>query len=54
MQVILHADAHSKDVGRLLKTLFKHRASFQERGIALPRPRHYRQLLSATVKALAK
>ena len=54
MQVILHAGAHCTHAGRLLKTLFKSRASFQERGIGLPRPRHYRQLLSATVKALAK
>jgi hypothetical protein len=54
MQVILHAGAHCTDDGRLLKTLFKNRAAFQERGIALPRPRHYRQLLSATVKALSK
>ncbi|WP_245830748.1 hypothetical protein [Planktotalea arctica] len=54
MQIILHAGAHSTDEGRLLKTLFRNRAAFQERGIALPRPRHYRQLLSATVKALSK
>ena len=54
MQVILHAGAHCTDDGRLLKTLFKNRETFQQRGIALPRPRHYRQLLSATVKALAK
>ena len=54
MQVILHAGAHCTDEGRLLKTIFKNRAPFQERGIALPRPRHYRQLLSATIKALAK
>ena len=54
MQVILHAGAHCTDEGRLLKTIFKNRAPFQERGIALPHPRHYRQLLSATIKALAK
>ena len=54
MQVILHAGAHCTDDSKLLKTLFKNRAAFQERGIGLPRPRHYRQLLSATVKALAK
>lgn len=54
MQVILHAGAHCTDDGRLLKTLFKNRAAFQACGIALPRPRHYRQLLSATVKALSK
>lgn len=54
MQIILHAGAHSTDEGRLLKTLFRNKAAFQERGIALPRPRHYRQLLSATVKALSK
>ena len=54
MQVILHAGAHCTDDGRLLKTLFKNRAAFQVRGITLPRPRHYRQLLSATVKALSK
>ena len=54
MQVILHAGAHCTDDGRILKTLFKNRSAFQARGIALPRPRHYRQLLSATVKALSK
>jgi len=54
MQVILHAGAHCTDDGRLLKTLFKNRDAFQQSGIALPRPRHYRQLLNATVKALSK
>jgi len=54
MQVILHAGAHCTDDGKLLKTLFKNRDAFMERGIALPRPRHYRQLLTATVKALSK
>ncbi len=54
MQVILHAGAHCTDDGKLLKTLFKNRDAFQQRGIALPRPRHYRQLLNATVKALSK
>lgn len=54
MQVILHAGAHCTDDGRLLKTLFKNRDAFQASGIALPRPRHYRQLLNATIKALSK
>lgn len=54
MQVILHAGAHCTDDGRLLKTLFKNRAAFQACGIVLPHPRHYRQLLRATVKALSK
>jgi hypothetical protein len=54
MQVILHAGAHCTDDGKLLKSLFKNREAFQKRGIVLPKPRHYRQLLSATVKALAK
>jgi hypothetical protein len=54
MQVILHAGAHCTDDGKLLKSLFKNREAFQKRGIALPKPRHYRQLLSATVKALSK
>ncbi|MGH1578732.1 hypothetical protein [Planktotalea sp.] len=54
MQVILHAGVHCTDDGKLLKTLFKNRAAFQEQGIALPRPRHYRQLLGATIKALSK
>lgn len=54
MQVILHAGAHCTDDSKLLKTLFKNRAEFQQRGIALPKPRHYRQLLNATIKALAK
>lgn len=54
MQAILHAGAHCTDDGKLLKTLFKNRAAFQEQGIALPRPRHYRQLLNAIIKALSK
>lgn len=54
MQVILHAGAHCTDESKLLKTLFKNRAAFEARGISMPRPRQYRQLLSATVKALAK
>lgn len=54
MQVVLHAGAHCTDEGKLLKTLFKNRAAFAERGIAMPKPRHYRQLLGATIKALSK
>lgn len=54
MHVVLHAGAHCTDDSRMLKTLFKNREAFAARGISLPRPRHYRQLLSATVKALSK
>jgi len=54
MHIVLHAGAHCTDDSRLLKTLFKNRAEFSERGISMPRPRHYRQLLTATVRALSK
>lgn len=54
MHVILHAGAHFTDEGRLLTTLFKNRRIAGEHGVAMPRPRHYRQLLTATVKALSK
>jgi len=54
MHIVLHAGAHCTDDDKLLKTLFKNQAAFAERGIALPRPRHYRQLLTQTIKALSK
>ncbi len=54
MHVVLHAGAHCTDESRLLKTLFKNRQKLAENGVSLPRPRHYRQLLTETVKALSK
>lgn len=54
MHIALHAGAHCTDEGRLIKTLFKNRAGFAEQGIAMPRPRHYRQLLLQTIKAIAQ
>jgi hypothetical protein len=54
MHVILHAGAHCTDDGRLLRALFKSRRAFAARGIGLPKPRHYRQLLGGTIKALSK
>ncbi|MEM9580949.1 MAG: hypothetical protein AAF891_09710 [Pseudomonadota bacterium] len=54
MHVVLHAGAHCTDDSKLLKTLFKNSGALADRGVALPRPRHYRQLLTNTVKALSK
>lgn len=54
MNIVLHAGAHCTDDDRLLKTLFKNKKALLEQGVALPKPRHYRQLLNATIKALAQ
>lgn len=54
MHIILHAGAHCTDEGKILSTLFKNRTSLSERGIAMPKPRNYRQLLLGTIKALSK
>ena len=52
MQVVLHAGAHFTEEERLLKCLLSNRESFSQRGIAVPGPGKYRDLIRHTLHAL--
>lgn len=54
MQIIFHAGAHATDDERLIKCLLRNKALFYKRGIAVPGPGRYRQLLRDTTVALSK
>lgn len=54
MHIILHAGTLATDDGRLMKTLARNAESFAARGIALPDPARYRQLLRDTVVSMRR
>lgn len=53
MQVIVHTGAHCTDDDRLLKCLLRNKQSFSRRGIAVPGPGKYRELLGHSFRAMA-
>ncbi|MGY3438093.1 MULTISPECIES: hypothetical protein [unclassified Marinovum] len=52
MKVILHAGAHATDDNKLLHGLLRNADSLRARGVAVPGPSRYRQLLSGSLNAL--
>lgn len=52
MKIVFHAGAHCTDDDRILKCLLRNREGFSQRGIAVPGPGKYRELLKDTFKAL--
>lgn len=54
MQIVLHAGAHYTDEGRLLSSLKKNRDLLDQRGIALPAPRTYRNQIRDTLGNMKK
>ena len=52
MQIVLHAGAHFTEEERLFKTLLRNKADFAQRGVAVPGPSKYRQLLRETMTAM--
>lgn len=54
MKIILHAGAHATDDDRLLRCLLRNADDLRHKGVAIPGPSHYRQLLSGALSALSK
>ena len=52
MQIIFHTGAHFTDDDRLMKCLLRNKDDFAKRGIAVPGPGKYRQLLRSTLRAM--
>jgi hypothetical protein len=52
MQVIFHCGAHFTDDDRLIKCLLRNKEGFAKRGIAVPGPGRYRDLLRNTLGAM--
>ncbi len=52
MQVVFHTGAHCTDEDRLLKCLLRNKQDFSQRGIAVPGPSRYRDLLGQTFRAM--
>lgn len=52
MQVILHTGAHFTDDDRLIKCLLRNKGDFAQRGVSVPGPSTYRNLLKETLNAL--
>lgn len=52
MQLVLHAGAHFTEEERLLKCLLSNREAFSKRGVAVPGPGKYRDLIRHTLHAL--
>lgn len=52
MKVILHAGAHFTEEERLLKCLLSNREAFSARGVSVPGPGKYRDLIRHTLHAL--
>ena len=52
MQIIFHTGAHFTDDDRLMKCLLRNKDDFAKRGISVPGPGKYRQLLRATLQAM--
>jgi hypothetical protein len=52
MQIIIHTGAHFTDEDRLMKCLLRNKDDFAKRGVAVPGPGKYRQLLRSTLGAM--
>lgn len=52
MQVVLHTGLHGTDSDRLFKTLLRNREDLRAKGVAIPGPGKYRQLISEMLNAL--
>lgn len=52
MQIAYHLGVHGTDEDRLVRALVKNRGTLAARGIAVPSPRAYRQLLPKVAKTL--
>jgi hypothetical protein len=52
MELVLHAGAHFTEEERLMKCLLRNKDLFQQRGIAVPGPGKYRNLLRETMVAM--
>lgn len=52
MELVLHAGAHFTEEERLMKCLLRNKDMFQQRGIAVPGPGKYRNLLRETMAAM--
>ncbi|MEY8830502.1 hypothetical protein AB9K34_19190 [Sedimentitalea sp. XS_ASV28] len=53
MQVIIHTGAHCTDGDRILKCLLRNKQAFADRGIAVPGPGRYRELLGHSFRAMS-
>lgn len=54
MKIILHAGAHATDDDKLLRCLLRNVDDLRHRGVAIPGPSRYRQLLGGSLNALSK
>ncbi|TNF21761.1 MAG: hypothetical protein EP318_05660 [Rhodobacteraceae bacterium] len=54
MKIVLHAGAHATDDDRLLRCLLRNADDLRDKGVAIPGPSRYRQLLSGALSALSK
>jgi hypothetical protein len=54
MRIVYHLGAHCTDEERLIKCLLKNRGALAARGIAVPGPSRYRNLLRETANALGR
>ena len=52
MQIVFHTGAHFTDEDRLMKCLLRNKDDFAKRGISVPGPGRYRQLLRSTLGAM--
>ncbi|MDK3073640.1 hypothetical protein QO034_11000 [Sedimentitalea sp. JM2-8] len=52
MHVILHTGVHCTDEDRILKCLLRNHQEFSDRGVAVPGPGKYRDLLGQTFRAM--
>lgn len=53
MQIVFHTGAHATSEDRLLKCLLKNKDGFAKKGVAVPGPSRYRELIKDSCKALA-
>ncbi|MBJ6371460.1 hypothetical protein [Sedimentitalea arenosa] len=52
MQIILHTGAHGTDNDKLLRCLLRNQQQFAARGVSVPGPARYRDLLDETLDAM--
>ena len=52
MHIVFHTGAHFTDDDRLMKCLLRNKDDFSKRGVAVPGPGKYRQLLRSTLTAM--
>lgn len=53
MQVIIHTGAHCTDGDRILRCLLRNKQDFSARGVAVPGPGKYRELLGQSFRAMS-